>query len=111
MTSPTQPNNDYGAEEFDGSQTANTSAESIRVERVPWSQLAQEFAETWGRADPKDPQPEHMEIIGINGSGKSLFMCKICQERMLVRRTPCVIIQSKPADATVEKLGWPIIID
>jgi hypothetical protein len=79
------------------------------IERVPWSQLAQEFAETWGRADPDNPQPEHMEILGINGSGKSLFMCTVCQQRMIVRHTPVIIFQSKPADETILKLGWPII--
>ena len=83
--------------------------ERLVVERVPWSRLAQEFAETWGRADPNDPQPEHMEIIGINGSGKTLFACKAVQERMVVRHTPCVILQSKPADDTVMRLGWPVI--
>lgn len=80
-----------------------------KVERVPWSELAQEFAETWGRANPKDPQPEHMEVFGINGSGKSLFVCKVIQERMIVRKTPCVMLQSKPADETVMRLGWPVI--
>jgi hypothetical protein len=83
--------------------------ETVKVERVPWSQLAQEFAETWGKADPKDPQPEHVEDIGPTGSGKTLFVCKIVQERMIVRRTPVVIIQTKPADGTVMKLGWPVI--
>jgi hypothetical protein len=83
--------------------------EVITLDRVPWSQLAQEFAETWGRADPKDPQPESMEVIGMNGSGKTLFLCKACQERMLVRHTPTYIFQSKPDDQTVVKLGWPII--
>ena len=34
-------------------------------ERIPWSQLAQDFAETWGRSDPKDPQPESVEVLGI----------------------------------------------
>ena len=51
-----------------------------RVEKHPWSELAQEFAEVWGRADPQDPQPEHVEVLGINGSGKSLWMCKAVQE-------------------------------
>jgi len=83
--------------------------EVITLDRVPWSQIAQEFAETWGRADPKDPQPESMEVIGMNGSGKTLFLCKAVQERMLVRHTPTYIFQSKPDDATVVKLGWPII--
>lgn len=80
-------------------------------EKVPWSEVAQEFAEIWGRANPSDPQPEFMEVLGMNGSGKTLFTCKVCQERMLIRRTPCVFLQSKPADATVMRLGWPIITD
>lgn len=83
--------------------------ERISLDRVPWSQLAQEFAETWGRADPSDPQPEDVEVIGQKGSGKTLWSCKAVQERMMVRKTPCVILQSKPADETVTKLGWPII--
>jgi hypothetical protein len=83
--------------------------EVVNPERVPWSRLGQEFAETWGRADPSDPQPESMEVIGQNGSGKTMFMCKVCQERMLVRHTPTYILQSKPDDQTVIKLGWPII--
>jgi hypothetical protein len=88
-----------------------TEPTTPQIERQPWSELAQEFAEVWGRADPKDPQPEHVEVLGINGSGKSLWMCKAVQERMLVRHTPCVILQSKPADETVMRLGWPIITD
>ena len=78
------------------------------IPRVPWSKLGPEFAMTWGRADPKDPQPEHMEILGISGSGKTLFCCKVCQERMIVRKTPIVIIATKPADGTIMRLGWPI---
>jgi hypothetical protein len=82
--------------------------EPVSVDRVPWSELAQEFAETWGRADPANPQPEHMEVLGINGSGKSLFVCKVVQERMIVRHTPTVFFESKPGDETIERLGWPI---
>lgn len=87
---------------------SNTN-ESLRIQRIPWSELAQEFSEVWGRADPQNPQPEHMEVLGINGSGKTLFTCKAVQERMITRRTPCVFLQSKPADDTVMRLGWPII--
>ena len=93
------------------SQNNESEAESVRIERHPWSELAQEFAETWGRADPKDPQPEHVEDIGPTGSGKTLFMCKVCQERGLIRKTPVVIITTKPADGTVMKLGWVVIND
>lgn len=82
-----------------------------QIERVPWSELAQEFAETWGRADKGDPQPEHVEVLGINGSGKTLWVCKAVQERMIVRHTPVVFLQSKPADDTIMRLGWPVIAD
>jgi len=83
--------------------------EPLVVERVPWSVIAQEFTEIWGRHDPQDPQPEHTEVIGINGSGKTLWMCKAVQERMLSRHTACIILQSKPADETIMQLGWPIV--
>lgn len=96
----TQPNQEYVADDS-----------AIQVERVPWSELAQQFAETWGRADPSNPQPEHVEVLGINGSGKTLWVCKAVQERMLVRHTPVVFLQSKPADDTVMQLGWPVITD
>jgi hypothetical protein len=81
------------------------------IERHPWSELAQEFAEVWGKADEGNPQPEHVEVIGPTRSGKTLWTCKAVQERMIVRHTPCVILQSKPADDTVMKLGWPVITD
>ena len=90
-------------------ETPTDRNEPESVDRVPWSELAQEFAETWGRADPGNPQPEHVEVIGINGSGKTLWVCKAAQERMIVRHTPVVFLQSKPADDTVMRLGWPVI--
>lgn len=84
---------------------------SFQIDRVPWSQLGPEFAQIWGRADETDPQPESMEVLGMNGSGKTLFVCKAVQERMIVRKTPCVFIQTKPDDKTILKLGWPIVDD
>jgi len=39
----------------------------------PLVTIGSEFATVWGRADPNDPQPEHMEIIGMNGSWQDLF--------------------------------------
>lgn len=83
--------------------------ENISIPRRPWSEIGQEFAENWGRLSPSDPQPEDVEVLGTKGSGKTLFMSKIVQERMLVRHTPIIIMQSKPADDTVMRLGWPVI--
>ena len=81
----------------------------LQIDRVPWSELGPEFVEIWGRNDPANPQPEHMEIVGMNGSGKTYFLCTVLQERMLVRKTPATIIATKPADATLHSLGWPVV--
>lgn len=88
-----------------------TVNEVAQVERVPWSILGPEFAMIWGRADPSDPQPEHLEVTGMNGSGKTHFIAKVLQDRMVVRNTPEIIICTKPADKTILKLGWPIVDD
>lgn len=101
----TETQEEYAAQE----QEANGQQPAAPIKRQPWSAIAQEFAEVWGRMDPNNPQPEDVEVLGIKGSGKTLWMCKAVQERMLVRRTPCVIMQSKPADDTVLRLGWPVI--
>lgn len=81
----------------------------LEIERVPWSELGPDFVEIWGRHDPSNPQPEHMEIVGMNGSGKTYFLCTVLQERMLARDTPEIIIATKPADSTLQKLGWPVV--
>lgn len=80
-------------------------------ERIPWSELGPEFAGIWGRADPADPQPEHMEIIGPNGSGKTHLLATLLQDRERVRNSPAVLVATKPADATLLKLGWPVTAD
>lgn len=82
-----------------------------QVEKLPWSILGPEFSAIWGRSDPQDPQPEHMEVVGMNGSGKTHFVAKVLQERMIVRNTPSVIIVTKPDDSTIFKMGWPIVDD
>lgn len=78
-------------------------------ERVPWSELEPDFTAAWGRADPANPQPESLEIVGQNGSGKSRLMCHMMQARMIRRRTEGVIICTKKADAVFASLGWPVI--
>lgn len=85
------------------------NADQLTIERVPWSVLGPEFAHIWGRADPNDPQPEHVEIIGMNGSGKTYLLMKILQERMMVRNSHIVLVVTKRADKVFAKLGWPIV--
>jgi hypothetical protein len=77
-------------------------------ERVPWSELGAQFAELWGRADPANPQPEHMWMIGQNGSGKTHGLGVIFQERAQVykgTRTQ-IIVANKAADDTLGKIGF-----
>jgi len=77
-------------------------------QRRPWSELGPDFIDAWGRSDPSDPQPEHVEIVGQNGSGKSYLMCTMLQDRMRRRKTGAVIVCTKKADRVFAKLGWPI---
>jgi hypothetical protein len=78
-------------------------------ERVPWSQLAPSFHLLFGNVDPADPQPEHIEYIGQNGSGKTHVAGKIAQERAFVTGRPSIIFAHKPVDKTLLKIGFPIV--
>jgi nucleoside-triphosphatase THEP1 len=105
---------DTEPEEYRGSRRApaadyRTDANFKWPERVPWSELGPEFAKVWGRADPQDPQPEHMEIVGQNGSGKSYLMCTALQDRQKARKSGAVIVCTKKADKVFAKLGWPVV--
>lgn len=84
------------------------SAEPLVVERVPWSELGPEFIETWGRYEPKNPQPEHMELLGPNGSGKTFLEAQINAEMVRRRQSSIIFVATKKADATIASMGWPV---
>lgn len=75
---------------------------------MPWAQLGPEFFKVWGRPRGKT-QPEHLEILGQTGSGKSYFEATILSGRARARNSHVVVIATKPADATLTALGWPVI--
>jgi hypothetical protein len=77
-------------------------------ERIPWSEIGPEFVTVWGRADPADPQPEDIEIVGPKGSGKTHLLATMLQDRAIARDTPEILIMTKPDDKVPAKLGWPI---
>lgn len=81
----------------------------VDIETIPWSELGPTFIEKWGRANPKDPQPEHLEIIGTTGSGKSFLLTQILAEMVRRRNSSVIFIATKQADGTVTKMGWPIV--
>lgn len=77
-------------------------------QRVPWDNLGRDFLRNWGRPGGR-PMPEHLEILGPTGSGKSYFEKTILEARARIRGTHIVIVATKPADDTLKSLGWPII--
>jgi hypothetical protein len=77
--------------------------------RVPWSELGDSFQQEWGRDERGRPDPEHIEIVGPTGSGKTWLMCTMLQGRQKLRKTRGVFICTKPADKTIHRLGWPLV--
>ncbi len=77
-------------------------------ERVPWSILGPDFIAKWGRPRGKN-MPEHLEILGQSGSGKSFFELCILLQRQRARNSHIVVLATKPADETVSETGWPVI--
>lgn len=77
-------------------------------ERVPWGELGPDFLAAWGRPHG-ETMPEHLEILGSTGSGKSYFEAHILKERARLRGSHVVIVATKKADKTLTRLGWPIV--
>ena len=77
-------------------------------EQVPWSELGPEFLEVWGRPKGKF-NPEHVEITGQTGSGKSYVECSLLQQRADYRGSSEILIVTKEDDDTVPLLGWPVV--
>jgi energy-coupling factor transporter ATP-binding protein EcfA2 len=70
-----------------------------------------EFAELFAR---EHKQGEHVAIVGQTGSGKTvlgLSLCEIIGGRKGRDGRPArvVVLATKPRDATLTKLGWPVV--
>lgn len=88
--------------------TSARSSPEPDIERVPWSLLGPEFIGAWGQPRGK-LMPEHLEILGPTGSGKSYALVDILRERARRRGSAIIFVATKAADSTVEDLGWPIV--
>jgi hypothetical protein len=90
-------------------QTAARRAAAMPLpERVPWEELQRDFIAAWGY--PRGVwEPEHLEILGPTGSGKSWFERTVLIERARLRGSHVVILATKPADKTLQLMGWPIV--
>ncbi len=78
-----------------------------QIERVPWSVLGPEFIRQWGRPRGKD-MPEHLEVLGPTGSGKSHLLVDMLRARVSRRGSAAIFVATKAADSTVDSLGWPV---
>jgi hypothetical protein len=85
------------------------SAEGPVVERIPWSLLGPSFIESWGRFEPRNPQPEHLELLGPNGSGKTFALAQINAEMVRRRQSSIIFVATKAADKTITSMGWPVV--
>lgn len=87
-----------------------TPRTALEAERVDWAELGPHFLAAWGYPRGKR-MPEHLEILGQTGSGKSYFERSILTERARARGSHIVVIATKPADDTLTAAGWPVITD
>lgn len=85
-----------------------TTAGKLYPQRVPWAELAPDFIGAWGRPNGNF-QPEHVEVLGPTGSGKSYWEKWVLVERVRLRNSAVVILLTKPADKTLAALDWPIV--
>ena len=101
---PTSPDQD----EAPPTEARVTAAGRLYPQRVDWAELGADFLDAWGRPNG-DFQPEHIEILGPTGSGKSYFEKHILQERAKLRGSHVVILLTKPADKTIKSMDWPVV--
>jgi len=80
------------------------------IPRAPWSEIGPEFILRWGYPDGKF-HPEHVEILGPTGTGKTRFERTILAERVAVRESAAVFVATKKIDKEILKLGWPVTDD
>jgi nucleoside-triphosphatase THEP1 len=80
----------------------------VALERVPWSVLGPEFYRMWSKDENGRYQPQHLEILGQSGSGKTFWLAQVLTEMVRRRKSAVILIATKPADKTVREMGWPV---
>jgi KaiC/GvpD/RAD55 family RecA-like ATPase len=88
----------------------SSEPEPADLPRAPWSVIREDFIRQWGYPDGKF-DPEHLEILGPSGSGKTYAEATFLQERVARRGSAVIFVATKPVDATISALGWPVVSD
>lgn len=76
------------------------------IARVSWRRLGPAFIKAWGYPNGKF-MPEHLEILGPNGSGKTYFQDQVLMMRAAARGSQIVMLSTKPDDKTLKGLRYP----
>ncbi len=93
-----------------GTRTRPDESDTAQLPRAPWSAIRDDFIRAWGYAGGSF-DPEHVEILGPSGSGKSYMEATILTERVKARDSAVVFIATKPLDKTIARIGWPVVDD
>ena len=79
-----------------------------RPPEVPWSELGEDFIETWGHDAHGKLRAEHWEIEGQSGSGKSYLAATAMQQRAERWDSGIIALVTKQTDDSIPLLGWPV---
>jgi nucleoside-triphosphatase THEP1 len=80
----------------------------VQLPREPWSVIGPDFIRSWSKDEKGGYQPEHLEILGQSGSGKSFWLTQVLVVMARLRKSAIVYIATKQADRTIAQLGWPV---
>lgn len=74
---------------------------------APWPEFREDFSAAW--RENRGGKAEHVTLVGPTGQGKSTLALALLKERVRLRKANVVVFGTKPRDATLSKLGWPVI--
>lgn len=75
--------------------------------QVPWSELGEDFIESYGHDENGELRGEHFEVTGQSGSGKSYAIATVLQQRAARWDTSELAVVTKSTDDSIPLLGWP----
>jgi hypothetical protein len=80
-------------------------------DEVPWTDLGDDFIESWGHGDDGKLKAEHWEVTGQSGSGKSYLIGTALQQRAERWGSAEIAVLTKMSDDSLPLLGWPEVHD
>ncbi len=107
-TSPTTPRPASGEIDPASGLVPARGRPPVALERKPWSVIGPDFYRTWSKDEKGRYQPEHLEVLGQSGSGKSFWLTQVLVHMARLRKSTIIYIATKQADKTIAQLGWHV---